>query len=563
MPTSNNLFEKCLPAIGTDVRRCGAVTACNDIITATSDTLKSIFTDAGGDYRNMKSLLVAQFEIKACGAKTNGLFDFMMANKRMMNKRLIKVPIDDFGTAFRIEPFVMADRQSVINKEYWEFENGLDPAGSDDWQIDVFSNYGLPLDARFFLSRERVYLFGVTAGGSVTRTAYRVSSVQEITTAGGARLRITLIAENASFLPAAKVTPPVTGVLVRGTANIDDFEQYCEQGPGLNPTQSVPFWIETDRWTLCTDQFYESYFRELVTTNPFFAKFGDLPQAKLNAQLAEDFQRKWINAIFWNKRISTNQTLALYRNLDNITTASATDLYLPNEGRCVGKRANAVGIYEQMAECGRVKDLQGNTLNLIELFEAIHAISRARGDQGGNGEVVELFTDRTTRANIQLAMLKYYNVQSDGMLRLNANIGETGAFGFTYDRYKLINPAGVEMRVVSHPFFDDFRAAAADAGVETAGTMIWILDFATVYPGMIDSNRVVNRTGDIKDLAKIDNAFACVMKNAIQTVSMTSLTWTAVVECPLNSLIIEGIGPNVPEYRNKVGSYDDYYGANT
>ncbi len=76
---SANIFEKCLPAISTDIARCGSVTLCN-VGKATGDTLADIFSDSTGQWRNMLSLLVSDFEIKSCGAKVNGLYEFIMAN---------------------------------------------------------------------------------------------------------------------------------------------------------------------------------------------------------------------------------------------------------------------------------------------------------------------------------------------------------------------------------------------------------------------------------------------------------------------------------------------------
>ena len=72
MAISANIFEKCLPAIGNNVNECGAVTLCS-VVTAESDELSSIFTDGSGNFRDLHALLATQFEIKASGAKTNGL----------------------------------------------------------------------------------------------------------------------------------------------------------------------------------------------------------------------------------------------------------------------------------------------------------------------------------------------------------------------------------------------------------------------------------------------------------------------------------------------------------
>src|SRR6185503_839059 len=97
MAIAANIFEKCLPAIGTSINSCGALTEC-DIVTATPDELAEIFQDESGDFRDMSSLLMTQFEIKACGAKQNGLYDFLMANAKPMKQRTIKTPLG-FGNS--------------------------------------------------------------------------------------------------------------------------------------------------------------------------------------------------------------------------------------------------------------------------------------------------------------------------------------------------------------------------------------------------------------------------------------------------------------------------------
>jgi hypothetical protein len=64
-------------------------------------------------------------------------------------------------------------------------------------------------------------------------------------------------------------------------------------------------------------------------------------------------------------------------------------------------------------------------------------------------------------------------------------------------------------------------------------------------------------------MAKIDSDYACVMENPTQEVSLNSLTWTAVVECPSDSLIIENFADVVPDWadRSETPSYSDLYTA--
>ena len=81
------------------------------------------------------------------------------------------------------------------------------------------------------------------------------------------------------------------------------------------------------------------------------------------------------------------------------------------------------------------------------------------------------------------------------------------------------------------------------------GRSIWVLDWAGIYPGIIESNRVVNNTGDLARLAEVDDSYSCVMKNPTQKVTLNSVTYTVVVECPAASAIFENISFVVPEHK--------------
>jgi hypothetical protein len=545
---SSNIFEKCLPAIGSSINSCGALTEC-DIVTATPDDLEDIFTDSG-DFRDMTSLLATHFEIKACGAKQNGLYDFLMANAKPMKQRLIKTPLG-FGNS-EIAPFIMAHQESVINDKYWSIVDSGTSGGNVTFTVKSPGN--VALETSWFPPDIRVFAFGKSTSGSSVRWAGKVVGASTTTYAGAPALNVTVTAQNAgSFLDTDKLGAPDVGFLVLGVPNIADVERWCENRPALNGRKHVPFWFETSRWTMCVDELYERAFERLRKTNEYFRLFGDIEIAQRNKQYAERFQRDWVNTVFWGKPISANQTLANYRSLDTITTFGSSPLYLPNEGRCVGRRANAIGIYEQMAQCNRVKDLQNQQLNLVELFNDIYDLVRSRRDQGQSADIVEIFTDSYFASLFQRGMIRYYDDQSEGLARFlidtkKVMMGQNGALGFKYDTYHLIYPAGVTLRIVTHDFFDDFVTQAKNNSVESAGRMMWILNWQGIYPGVITSNRVVHRTGDINDLAKVDSDYACVMANPTTEVSLNSVTWTVVVECPSDSLVIEGIRAVIPDH---------------
>lgn len=569
MAISANIFEKCLPAIGNNVNECGAVTLCN-VITAESDELTSIFTDGAGSFRDLNALLATQFEIKACGAKQNGLFDFLMSNKRLMGNRKIVVPLGPGNS--EIAPFVLAEQHSVINNEYWSVVNLFNTGGT--YTIHLRSRASIPIDERWFPTGATLFVNGRSSAGTALRGAFLITGSQTSTFGGNSTVLVTATAQNDTLGWVAKAafsgftggSPMSAGWAVRGSANVQDVERWCYNRPALNDRKHVPFWWETDRYTMCTDQLYEAWFKRLQDGNEYFRLFGDVDASKRNKQLGDLFQREWLNKFFWNKRISTNQTLASYRSLSQVTSFSNTSqgLYTPQEGRCVGRKANAIGVYEQLSECGQVFDLQNQTLNLVELFEnLIYPIWRARGDQGIPNQTIEIFTDSFTASQIQRGMIEYYDTRSDGLARFNIDtnkvmMGNMGRMGFNYDTYKLQYPI-VDIRIVTHPFFDDMATAAVAENIGSTGRFLWILDFTSIWPGIIASNRKIHRTGDIEELAKVDQDYACVMENPTQEISLNSLTWTAVVECPATSAIVENFNANaLPEGSASQYPYDLY-----
>lgn len=570
MAVSANIFSKCSPAIGNNVASCGAVTLC-DVITAEEDELADIFTDGSGNYRDLKALLATQFEIKACGSRVNGLYDFLMSNKRMLGNRKIVMPLGPGNS--EIAPFVMAEQHSVINAEYWSVVNLFVSGGT--YTIHVRSRTSVPLDAQWFVPGMNVFVFARSAAGTALRGSFLVTGAQTSTFGGNDTILVTATAQNDTLGWVAKAafsgftggSPLSAAYLVRGSANVQDVESWCYNRPALNDRKNVAFWWETDRYTMCTDQLYEAYFKRLQAGNEYFKIFGDVDATKRNKQLGDIFQREWLNKFWWNKRISTNQTLSNYRSLDAVNTVSNTaqGLYVPGEGRCVGRKANAIGIYEQMAECGRVFDLQNQQLNLVELFEQIiYPIYRARGDQGIPNDTIEIFTDSFTAKQFQRGMVRYYDNISEGLARFNFETkdvasGKMGKLGFQYREYALDYPE-CRIRIVTNPFFDDIATAAVAEGIGSTGRFLWILDFTSIYPGIITSNRKVHTTGDIEKLAQVDRDYACVMENPTQEVTLNSITWTAVLECPVTSAIIENFDiDEIPAATAAQYPYSDIY----
>lgn len=555
--TSSNLaltqgmFQKCAPSISTNIKECGSVTLCN-AKPMTFGELSGVYTKSG-DYRVMGALLRHDFEIRMCEAKQNGLYEFFMANKMNMSKKLGSEPFN--SGLIRIRPFVRARQYSQINNKYYLVTGGT--ASGGNWQVNVASSTNIPADVRSFPTGQRVYIKSSNAG-TATSTAWTV--VTSTLTAGV--LTLVLSSANAgSFLPASRTASPVTGVLMRGTANVQDYEKFCAEPPAFLNWKDVPFFVETQRTTLCNSENYDKWRKLLMAENPLYREYGDLDEIQRNKQLAQDWEERQLQTMIWGTASSAFQDEWNYDKLPDVTSF-AGGIFDAGGAQCVGKKADMVGLYEQMVQCNRVFDCQGADLNLTALFNELYNIIRIReSSAGGRTESIDIFTDSITARKINTAMIGYYNTESGNSLRLTMSIdglspkGEAmnaankdvqkAEFGFNYRSYNLFYPA-VRINICTHYFFDDYLTAQTANGTANAGRLCWVLDMAGIYPGIVASNRKVWKTGDLKTLAAIDNSYACVMEVFTQQQTLMSVTGTMVVQCPAGNLLLENFSANTP-----------------
>lgn len=550
-----NAFAKCAPAISTNIAQCGTVTQCNAIPLTLGD-LETAYMESG-DFRIMESLLMHDMEIKMCETVQNGMYEFLMANKVNLSKRINTVRLNAGLT--QIQPFILMRQYSPINNEYWEITSG--GAGNvGDWAITVQSTTNIPSDVRSFPAGMRIYVDGVGDGGNATKSAWQVVSAALGEGADADKIVLELADENAgSNMDAERVyedgisTGPTHGILRRGTPNVVDVEQWCNEAPAYLNWKNVPAWIETTRHSMCKSSMYDQWKKLVMAGNPLYREFFDLDEISKNRQLSGDWMKRWVASVFWNKPLP-NQTVSAYDSLETINTYNITSDWANarlgvDGGRCVGKRANAVGIYEQLSECGRVFDALGAQLNIAALARALYNIMRVREANGRPSTSIDIFTDTATAELFNQAMLTYYKEKSGGMLAINIS-GEgpvkTASFGFNYRSFRLFWP-NVTINIITHYFFDDYLTAARAAGQEDTARVLWVLDFAGIYPGILASKRVINKTGDLKTLAAVSSDFACVMEVPTQEQTLTSMTYTVIVECPASNLIIENFSSAVPE----------------
>lgn len=571
---TSNLFAKCTPALGTDIARNGTLTSCN-IDFADADDLAGIYGSADGSYKILDTLLKSDFQGKVFGKVENGIYDWFNTNgggrtilggqgvaKRNINGR------------WEVEPFLKMDRRKHYNNNYWNVRVKSATTGpynqTDNIDLYFYSQTGIPVNTNWFSAGQRVFISGKNAGSGdpVTGdTSYHLAfQIVSVTGTGsdsnGDFVEVVAAPQNAasawlsnaSSALQAKAKVPVTlgagdylGLGVRGTANVNDFEAHCSQIPALNNLQTIPFWIETNRYSIIDDELTQQYMEAIASGNPYYDKFGKVEQLEYNRQIVDDYKKRQAWSLFFNKPLNTNQTLGLWESLPQIVVPNASALALNMEGRCIGRKANAIGLYEQLVDCGRVVDIEGDTFDLKKFFNTLYHLKRNREGAGVPSDVIEVCTDQNTARKLARAIVAYYRDTVGDSFRTNYGIDEKkfeqGNFGFKWRAFNLDYP-DVELRIVTNPFFDDLYSAhkAGSSGNAQVARFLWILDWTSIYKGVVDSNSVTNKSGDLSDIAKVDDGFMCVMNVPKRSVQLNSETFTMIVETENTSLVFENLG---------------------
>ena len=564
---NENAFARCAPAISTNIKQCGSVTQC-DAKAITADELSTVYMRSS-EFRVMEALFHHDMEIKMCESVQNGLYDFFMANKVSMTKGLT-TRRQDAGT-LEIAPYVMARQYSPINNEYWAVTHGATVEGeANQWSVRVASTTNIPASTQAFPAGLRVFIQGKSAGGSATRTAWGV--VSATLSGGGDYVTLVLQSYNdkSKLMPAHsdKLAAPVTGIMTRGTPNVSDYEKWCNEAPTYLNWKNVPFWVENVRDSFCRSELYAKWRKLVLEDNALYKELFDLPEIERNKQIAADFQKRLVQQMFWGKAGSVYQDLTNYSSLPSITIPTIGPVGTDGAtlgvegGRCVSHRADMIGIYEQHAECGRVLDLQGGVLNIPSLARALYNMYRVRKANGTkNPGVFDCFCDSQFAELVSQGMLAYYNAKSQNTMRLNVNgegfaIAKKANFGFSYRSFNLFWPQNVTINIITHEFFDDQLTALAASGIEDTGRVFWILDLAGIRPGIIASNRKVNKTGNLNTMAAVSSDAACVMETPWVEWTHYSMLMTMIVDCTYGNLIIENIANTQPGIVDQDVDYD-------
>lgn len=576
-PQTDSIFAKCLPVMRRDFGACAGMTLC-DLSPTTPSELEDMFSDESGRWRLMSSLLDFSVMGKACGIKENGLYDWLITTAAAWGpKKLVIGSSNVKSDLLEVRPFVLDQRQNILNVNYWEGTNGVianstAPNGAAyNYRIDVTSPQGVPTVIDWFPERLEIHISSLSTGGSVSRSTWQVV---DATQEDSDTVRLYLKDMNsASSLPVAKRTPPAgaaKGIVMLGVPNVNPHESWCAEDPRINRKQAYPIWLQDTRWSLCQDELTQRFRKHLAEDNPLYRTYIQTEEAEHNMEVYRRFQKRLVHQFFFGKPLP-NQTLEQWGTLESIDswTDGAPNYLSPKgiEARCVGRRANAVGIYEQMNECDRVYDLQGEPLNLPEFFKELYTIMRLRESNGTPHTTIEVVMESQYKEKFKRGLYRYKKAIFEDTLRAQFDVdaqsrrGRT-ELGFVWEEFDLDWP-NVTLRLITHYAFDDILNAhkMADPNLARAGRFILVLDWTDTGLGIINTESAIHETANAKDLAKFNSDAFCTMKVPKRTVKLNSMKFGVRMGCPATSLWIEGVADEVPEHRGPSGDYTDLYGV--
>jgi hypothetical protein len=575
MKIADRFAEQCSVVYDNNNDTCGSITRA-DIAYLTPAQLESLFT-VGGLWAEMDAWFKTAIEMKACGVKRNSLYDWIMSSSRR-DKSVMLQTIKKSPSVSLLQPFILGRQASIINTDYWAISTGGAQSGytagvtgpltsgdlaegvaGDRW-IRVISPDGLDLDDKWFNPGTRIYIWSRT-NGVAEQGNWEV--LARATATDQTYIDVLVTSLNAGSSAAYDATP-LAGVVVAGVNNVNDYEKWCYNMPNWNPDKLVPFWIQTFRRTRCVDSEYIKFYNRLRTegANDAFKRFGDMDLAQRNAQDEREHQKRFVNHFFYAKPLNASQTITGWQSLPDITTPTGFSVDPGTGGKLIAKRAENVGVLEQLRRCNRVFDLLGHQLNFYEWLDENYRIMRARETNGKKVTDIDWFTDSVTAANLMTAFLQYWKQESLEQLQLTMEIGKVNTLGMKYNSFMAKFPAGVRINIVTDPYFDDWRNANKGQGQEGAGMLLLALDLGrggSIYWAQIASARKSYTVGDVDDLAKIDKDWACVMKSVTRELTLVSDTGTVIVECPQENAWIMNFADAVPIMTGKTASETNMY----
>jgi hypothetical protein len=465
-----------------------------------------------------------------------------------------------------ILPFYQRTQRSVINANYFTViaGNGTPTAGTGSVPISAWTlTLGLG-NSPFQTTLEDIERYFVPGSTLNVKTWDNVNSknartltftIVSATNADvGATPRASVIvyppvsaANWVTYSAAEKsVWQPLFGMADLGANSIADPESYCQTQPSDLSKKIVLSWLQTTRESYCRESTYEKVLGYILNNqvNDYLKAFRYQSIAEQQRQQKIAYDKAWYNSVFYGMAIDVdNQTSANYRNLPAVYDVANPECVL-------SYKARAIGIFNLLDACNRVRDFVGLPLDLNMLFSDLYYLRRNREATSERARVIDGFTDRITADTFFESMTKFYSAKYGWETTRYAKMGEEvthdGMLMFTYDRYD-IKEAGVVLALFQLDYFNDlidaYNFVVVGWDFSTRANNLWFIDWSDIKIGVAKTKQVTRRSPNPNtDLAD----YQCVIDPVVKTYDLRSKMWTVLLDRPDRHLIYHNFSAGCP-----------------
>ncbi len=546
-------------------RTINVSSACGCTLTAATITgfTPEDIVDMANEEINLVRTVLNAAEAKMLGVPERSLMTLLNSKIRDIKGDLQTAKIDKQSI---IQPFIMRTQRSFINANYWSILSGTPSATAgvgeepiSSWKITVGLGNGefqttLEAIERYFTVGSTIIVKTWDNVATKTALTHVFTIFAAVNADAGATKRATLtIYPNVSdanwpaLSPAEKASyHPTFGMVENGTNSTNDRESYCPQQPSDLSKRIIVNWLQTSRESYCREQSYEEVIDAILAgkVNDYLKGFKTLSIAEQQKQQKARYEMERMNSAFYGQAIDVDaQTTANWRELPVVYDIIDTDCPL-------AYKASALGIFTLLSDCNRVIDMNGNRLDLDDIFERLYYLRRWREATGDRVPVIDSMTDRFTSASIFEAMTKYYTArygwETTRFAKINEKITHDNIIMFTYNIYDIPDSA-TQWAVFVDDYFNDMVDAANTRWVgwdaSTRVNSLWFLDWSDIYKG-IAGTRQVTRKSPSPDTEL--SAFQCVIDPNVKTYDLRSETWTMMVDRPERHLIYHNYASGCP-----------------
>ncbi len=539
-----SILSSCDPRLITVDESCGCTLTRASIEAWTAADVENLGLKEVG----MDRIIAQTKELRMTGVKQRALTDLLMSRMRPGKQGVLGT---DQHNRSIIAPFTLVPQRSVVNSNYFVIESGTATPGATytdqhtgAWRVTVVNEAGqfatsLVHLEKYFLPGKFVTVLTLDPVSSVARTL-QFKVLGSANADAGPISKATLDLEppysesgwGALSGDEQDVFAPEIGVVINLANSVSNYESWCFQYPAENTLKLRDFWWQTVRTTWCYNDEYVKALQAPLT-GTFFQKFRTLSLADQRKRQGDQEERDMFNTLFYGQRINENQTSDGYQDLPQVEDPA-------NPGCVLEFKANTLGARTQLAECGRVIDMQGAALDIDMVKALLYALRRHRGLDGM--VEIDVFGDRFTYVLWQTAFIAYvkdrYGLDTTRFYTPGQKLVFNNQVLWNYDKFEFPED-GIIVNFFHDDYFDDHLSAFPDA-IKSRGRQLWVIDWSDIAVAMSDS-RSVNRQTNIAD-----NLYNCIIQPNVNHYQLQSKTIQVQLGDPNRHLVVENFSDECP-----------------